>query len=83
MRWYCHFDDDNYVNIYKLLAELDRYDADTEGTHHVYLGKGTRGPARLKDVISGNEKSRVEFTFGTGGAGFCLTKYCICICMIE
>ncbi|OQV21872.1 putative Beta-1,3-N-acetylglucosaminyltransferase lunatic fringe [Hypsibius exemplaris] len=69
-KWYCHFDDDNYVNMYQLLAELERHDA----SKPLYLGKSSRGMVKLKDVISGNEKGRVAFQFGTGGAGFCLTR---------
>ncbi|OQV21871.1 putative Fringe glycosyltransferase [Hypsibius exemplaris] len=69
-KWYCHFDDDNYVNIYQLLKELERHDASMP----LYLGKSSRGMVKLKDVISGNEKGRVTFQFGTGGAGFCLTR---------
>ena len=69
-RWYCHFDDDNYVNIYRLLAELDRHDP----SRPLYLGKSSRGPTKLKDAISGDQKARVVFSFGTGGAGFCLTR---------
>jgi hypothetical protein len=34
-RWFCHFDDDNYVNVPALLDLLARYDP----KDHWYLGK--------------------------------------------
>jgi hypothetical protein len=37
------------------------------------LGKSSRGKAKLKDVISNKPNQHVVFTFGTGGAGFCLS----------
>ena len=34
-RWFCHFDDDNYVNVPSLVRHLQRYDPNTEW----YIGK--------------------------------------------
>lgn len=36
IRWYCHFDDDVYVNIPVLMASLSRYDPFQD---HVYIGR--------------------------------------------
>ena len=73
-RWFCHFDDDNYVNLPNLVSFLERYDA---GEPH-YLGKSSRRRTKLKNVMSSNGKTTdkpfVAFSFGTGGAGFCLSK---------
>jgi len=46
MRWWCHFDDDNYVHVARLAAELAAFDADRP----FYLGKpSTAEPLRLLD----------------------------------
>ncbi|GAU91514.1 hypothetical protein RvY_03752 [Ramazzottius varieornatus] len=73
-QWFCHFDDDNYVNIPNLVSLLERYNAEEAS----YLGKSSRARTRLTNVITGDGKSTekpfVAFSFGTGGAGFCLSK---------
>ncbi|KAG9511257.1 Fringe glycosyltransferase, partial [Fragariocoptes setiger] len=44
-RWFCHFDDDNYVNVPRLYAILDRFD---DGRDY-YLGKPSiRAPLELE-----------------------------------
>lgn len=35
-RWFCHLDDDVYVNVRELVSVLDRYNASSES---VYLGR--------------------------------------------
>ncbi|CAG0914759.1 unnamed protein product, partial [Notodromas monacha] len=51
--WFCHFDDDNYVNVPKLVKLLGRYDPQ----ENVYLGKPSI-PAPLE--IPGKDPSSVS-----------------------
>lgn len=47
-RWFCHFDDDNYVNIPKLVELLDNY----RPTMDWYLGKPSiASPLEIYDDI--------------------------------
>jgi len=68
-KWFCHFDDDNYVNVPTLVKTLQHFNPHKD----VYLGK----PSLLKametwDRLDGNKKKK--FWFATGGAGFCLSR---------
>nr|XP_054757655.1 beta-1,3-N-acetylglucosaminyltransferase radical fringe-like [Lytechinus pictus] len=67
-RWYCHVDDDNYLNIPQLLALLRGYDHNQD----YYLGRPS-----VNHSIKGKDhlKNRsAEYWFGTGGAGVCYSK---------
>lgn len=67
-KWFCHFDDDNYVNVPRLLDLLQSYDPRDDW----YLGKPSiRHPLQILDRKTG---SKFAFWFGTGGAGFCLSR---------
>lgn len=67
-KWFCHFDDDNYVNVPRLMDLLQSYDP----TEDWYLGKPSiRAPLQIMDRKS-NQK--IGFWFATGGAGFCLSR---------
>lgn len=79
--WFCHFDDDNYVNVKQLYQLLTNYDP----TQDLYLGKPSiRAPLELKlDTPSSwpakndnnqQQQQEARFSFGTGGAGFCLSR---------
>ncbi|XP_031351344.1 fringe glycosyltransferase-like isoform X2 [Photinus pyralis] len=67
-KWFCHFDDDNYINIPKLVDVLNGYDPDADW----YLGKlSLDHPA----IVTHNEtKKTTRFWFGTGGAGVCISR---------
>ncbi|CAG0881445.1 unnamed protein product [Cyprideis torosa] len=68
-KWFCHFDDDNYVNVPRLLALLKGYDA----RHDWYLGKlSIRTPLEILNRDLPQQK--ISFWFATGGAGFCLSR---------
>ncbi|CAG0883739.1 unnamed protein product [Darwinula stevensoni] len=67
-KWFCHFDDDNYVNIPRLGEVLELYDSGKDW----YLGK-TSIKTPLEFVSKNNGKD-VSFWFATGGAGFCLSR---------
>ena len=66
--WFCHLDDDNYLNVPALLRELDKFPADQDW----YLGKvSISEPLQVYDKT---QQRDVSFYFGTGGAGFCLSR---------
>lgn len=70
-KWFCHVDDDNYVNVESLLKLLSHY-------HHsqdVYLGRPSiERPIQAPHRTGTQQMNRVEFWFATGGAGFCLSR---------
>ncbi|XP_011496877.1 PREDICTED: fringe glycosyltransferase isoform X1 [Ceratosolen solmsi marchali] len=72
-KWFCHFDDDNYVNVPRLLKLLDNYNPREDW----YLGRPSI-PTPLEIVRQGSESSKrsqkVRFWFATGGAGFCISR---------
>ncbi|KAF2903061.1 hypothetical protein ILUMI_03117 [Ignelater luminosus] len=66
-KWFCHFDDDNYVNVPRLVHFLGDYSPREDW----YLGKPSiQAPLE----IIGKDKQKVKFWFATGGAGFCLSR---------
>ncbi|TRY69066.1 hypothetical protein TCAL_11281 [Tigriopus californicus] len=67
--WFCHFDDDNYVNIQALVSKLQEFDYREDW----YLGKPSI-PEPLKIPDRENMKDQLSFWFATGGAGFCLSR---------
>lgn len=68
-RWWCHFDDDNYVNVPQLVTTLADYDPQQDW----YLGKPSiRAP--LEIINRDNVSQRISFWFATGGAGFCISR---------
>jgi fringe protein len=70
--WFCHLDDDNYLHLEGLLATLARHPT-ARGQLH-YLGKSSI--ARPLDLLDRRRSppTPVRFTFGTGGAGVCLSR---------
>ena len=67
-KWFCHFDDDNYVNVPKLVELISGYDAKEDW----YLGKPSiKVPLQ---IVNRNNGSKIGFWFATGGAGFCLSR---------
>uniref|UniRef100_A0A452DJH5 LFNG O-fucosylpeptide 3-beta-N-acetylglucosaminyltransferase n=1 Tax=Bos taurus TaxID=9913 RepID=A0A452DJH5_BOVIN len=70
-RWFCHVDDDNYVNVRALLRLLGSY----PHTQDVYLGKPSLDrPIQATERVSENKVRPVHFWFATGGAGFCISR---------
>lgn len=68
-RWFCHVDDDNYVNVPSLVQLLQQY-------NHVedwYIGRPSLNHA-LEILDPDNEQEKVSFWFATGGAGFCISR---------
>jgi len=68
-RWFCHFDDDNYVNVPALLRKLRQFDHREDW----YLGKPSI-PEPLEILDRDNMQRKIKFWFATGGAGFCLSR---------
>lgn len=69
--WFCHFDDDQYVNVMALEVALRQFPYDKDW----YLGKPSIGkPLDILDRDSPELQKRISFWFATGGAGFCLSK---------
>ncbi|XP_067145980.1 beta-1,3-N-acetylglucosaminyltransferase manic fringe [Apteryx mantelli] len=69
--WFCHLDDDNYLNPQALLKLLSSYSA----VWDVYLGKPSLNrPIRASETLPNNKTKSVHFWFATGGAGFCISR---------
>ncbi|XP_071963892.1 beta-1,3-N-acetylglucosaminyltransferase radical fringe-like [Antedon mediterranea] len=69
-RWFCHVDDDNYLNVVQLVKLLNKY----KHTDDIYLGRTSLNhPIEATDRNTPDMK-KVKFWFATGGAGFCLSK---------
>ncbi|KAJ4941672.1 hypothetical protein JOQ06_011549 [Pogonophryne albipinna] len=70
-RWFCHVDDDNYVNPEALLSLLSVFPQDGD----IYVGKPSLDkPITAHELLEGNATREVRFWFATGGAGFCLSR---------
>lgn len=69
--WFCHFDDDQYVNVAALEKKLRQFSSSEDW----YLGKPSiERPLEILDRTHKEMEARVSFWFATGGAGFCLSK---------
>ncbi|XP_014205233.1 fringe glycosyltransferase isoform X2 [Copidosoma floridanum] len=72
-KWFCHFDDDNYVNVARLLKLLDNYNPREDW----YLGRPSiQTPLEInrQGADSTKRSQKVRFWFATGGAGFCISR---------
>nr|XP_020478393.1 beta-1,3-N-acetylglucosaminyltransferase lunatic fringe-like [Monopterus albus] len=70
-KWFCHVDDDNYLNVGSLLKLLSQY----SHTQDVYIGRPSlERPIETTERLGTAEVRQVRFWFATGGAGFCLSR---------
>ncbi|KAF6203686.1 hypothetical protein GE061_002019 [Apolygus lucorum] len=71
-KWFCHLDDDNYLNVHRLVKLLGDYSPQEDW----YLGKPSiRTPLEiLNREPKPQNKKNISFWFATGGAGFCLSR---------
>lgn len=70
-KWFCHVDDDNYLNVGSLLEVLSRY----SHTQDVYIGRPSlERPIEATEKLDTTETKQARFWFATGGAGFCLSR---------
>ncbi|XP_007939830.1 beta-1,3-N-acetylglucosaminyltransferase manic fringe [Orycteropus afer afer] len=71
LRWFCHVDDDNYVNPPALLQLLAAF----APAHDVYVGRPSLNrPIHASEPQPHNRTRLVRFWFATGGAGFCINR---------
>ncbi|NXU17665.1 MFNG acetylglucosaminyltransferase, partial [Pardalotus punctatus] len=71
LSWFCHLDDDNYLNPRALLKLLSSYSEMWD----VYLGKPSLNrPIWASEMLPNNQTKSVRFWFATGGAGFCISR---------
>ncbi|XP_008065532.1 beta-1,3-N-acetylglucosaminyltransferase manic fringe isoform X2 [Carlito syrichta] len=71
LRWFCHVDDDNYVNPRALLRLLKAFPPDRD----VYVGRPSLNrPIHASEPRPHNRTRPVQFWFATGGAGFCINR---------
>nr|XP_020643385.1 beta-1,3-N-acetylglucosaminyltransferase manic fringe [Pogona vitticeps] len=69
--WFCHLDDDNYLNPQALLKLLSSYSPEDD----VYIGKPSLNrPIHTSESLPNNQTKSVYFWFATGGAGFCISR---------
>ncbi|XP_049428167.1 beta-1,3-N-acetylglucosaminyltransferase lunatic fringe-like [Epinephelus fuscoguttatus] len=70
-KWFCHVDDDNYLNVSSLLKLLSQY----SHTQDVYIGRPSlERPIEATESLGTTDMKQVRFWFATGGAGFCLSR---------
>uniref|UniRef100_A0A8C5Q4F6 O-fucosylpeptide 3-beta-N-acetylglucosaminyltransferase n=1 Tax=Leptobrachium leishanense TaxID=445787 RepID=A0A8C5Q4F6_9ANUR len=70
-KWFCHVDDDNYVNVNALLGLLSSFSHSTD----VYVGRPSLDhPVETSDKVKGDGSETLKFWFATGGAGFCISR---------
>ncbi|MGH0136070.1 UNVERIFIED_CONTAM: hypothetical protein FKN15_019028 [Acipenser sinensis] len=70
-KWFCHVDDDNYVNLASLMRLLSSY----SHTRDVYLGRPSLDhPIEAAERVKSDGSISVKFWFATGGAGFCISR---------
>ncbi|XP_014676610.1 PREDICTED: fringe glycosyltransferase-like, partial [Priapulus caudatus] len=67
-KWFCHFDDDNYVNVPQLVKFLSKKSWNKD----YYFGK-TSIPHEF-EIRTPVTAPRLRFNFATGGAGFCISR---------
>ncbi|XP_077379804.1 beta-1,3-N-acetylglucosaminyltransferase lunatic fringe-like [Festucalex cinctus] len=70
-KWFCHMDDDNYLNVGALLTLLSQY----SHVQDVYIGRPSlEHPLEATETLPNAKMRKVVFWFATGGAGFCLSR---------
>ncbi|XP_054834249.1 beta-1,3-N-acetylglucosaminyltransferase radical fringe [Eublepharis macularius] len=70
-KWFCHVDDDNYVNLQNLLRLLSAF----SHSQDVYVGRPSLDhPIEAVDHVRNDGSTTVKFWFATGGAGFCISR---------
>ncbi|XP_034046377.1 beta-1,3-N-acetylglucosaminyltransferase lunatic fringe [Thalassophryne amazonica] len=70
-KWFCHVDDDNYVNVQALVKHLSQY----AHTQDIYIGKPSLDrPIEATERLGDSKMKPVNFWFATGGAGFCVSR---------
>ncbi|XP_056406285.1 beta-1,3-N-acetylglucosaminyltransferase radical fringe [Hyla sarda] len=70
-KWFCHLDDDNYLNLRALLNLLSAFPHNAD----IYVGRPSLDhPVETLDRVKGDGSASLKFWFATGGAGFCISR---------
>ncbi|XP_070790769.1 beta-1,3-N-acetylglucosaminyltransferase radical fringe isoform X1 [Pituophis catenifer annectens] len=70
-KWFCHVDDDNYVNLKSLLSLLSAF----SHSQDIYIGRPSLDhPIEATDHLRNDGSTTTKFWFATGGAGFCISR---------
>ncbi|XP_040292819.1 beta-1,3-N-acetylglucosaminyltransferase radical fringe [Bufo bufo] len=70
-KWFCHLDDDNYLNLRALLNLLSAFPHNAD----IYVGRPSLDhPVEILDRVKGDGSTSLKFWFATGGAGFCISR---------
>ncbi|XP_063817307.1 beta-1,3-N-acetylglucosaminyltransferase radical fringe [Pseudophryne corroboree] len=70
-KWFCHLDDDNYLNVRNLLDLLSVFPHNAD----IYVGRPSLDhPVETLDRVKGDGSASLKFWFATGGAGFCISR---------
>ncbi|XP_060127887.1 beta-1,3-N-acetylglucosaminyltransferase radical fringe [Zootoca vivipara] len=70
-KWFCHVDDDNYVNLHNLLHLLSAF----SHSQDIYVGRPSLDhPIEAADHVRNDGSTTAKFWFATGGAGFCISR---------
>uniref|UniRef100_A0A8C5SXC7 Beta-1,3-N-acetylglucosaminyltransferase n=1 Tax=Laticauda laticaudata TaxID=8630 RepID=A0A8C5SXC7_LATLA len=70
-KWFCHVDDDNYVNLKSLLSLLSAF----SHSQDIYIGRPSLDhPIEAADHLRNDGSTTTKFWFATGGAGFCISR---------
>ncbi|XP_075435836.1 LOW QUALITY PROTEIN: beta-1,3-N-acetylglucosaminyltransferase radical fringe [Ascaphus truei] len=70
-KWFCHLDDDNYLNLRALRDLLSAF----SHIRDVYVGRPSLDhPIETPDSVKGDGTVSLKFWFATGGAGFCISR---------
>ncbi|KAG9469365.1 hypothetical protein GDO78_020698 [Eleutherodactylus coqui] len=70
-KWFCHLDDDNYLNLRAMLNLLSAFPHNAD----VYVGRPSLDhPVETLDRVKGDGSASLKFWFATGGAGFCISR---------
>lgn len=71
-RWFCHFDDDEYLNIRTLSKELKKYNSSRDYYVGHWLSKLGKKPQTLGNFKNFPEAKRTRYFYATG-ASYCIS----------
>ena len=72
-RWFCHFDDDEYLNVVNLFKELKKYDSSADYYVGHWLTKHGKKPKRIGWFKFFPEAKRTRYFYATG-ASYCVSS---------
>jgi hypothetical protein len=72
-RWFCHFDDDEYLNVVNLFKELKKYDSSADYYVGHWLTKHGKKPKKIGRFKFFPEAKRTRYFYATG-ASYCVSS---------